>query len=51
MSRADGAYDLLDRRVMRVGLVRYGSIQTLTGGYLYDRRLLDHLVSRGIGPR
>ena len=25
----------------------YGSIETLTGGYLYDRRLLDHLVSRG----
>jgi hypothetical protein len=32
---------------MRVGLVIYGSIETLTGGYLYDRRLLDHLVSRG----
>ncbi|MCA1603130.1 MAG: glycosyltransferase family 4 protein [Acidobacteria bacterium] len=25
----------------------YGSIETLTGGYLYDRTLLDHLVSRG----
>jgi hypothetical protein len=23
------------------------SIETLTGGYLYDRRLLDHLVSHG----
>ena len=32
---------------MRVGLVIYGSIETLTGGYLYDRRLLDHVVSRG----
>jgi glycosyltransferase involved in cell wall biosynthesis len=32
---------------MRVGLVIYGSIETLTGGYLYDRRLVDHLVSRG----
>jgi hypothetical protein len=32
---------------MRVGLVVYGSIETLTGGYLYDRRLLDHFVSRG----
>jgi len=32
---------------MRVGLVIYGSIETLTGRYLYDRRLLDHLVSRG----
>ncbi|MGH8588124.1 MAG: glycosyltransferase family 4 protein, partial [Gammaproteobacteria bacterium] len=33
--------------MMRVGLVIYGGIETLTGGYLYDRRLLDHLVSRG----
>jgi len=32
---------------MRVGLVIYGSIEILTGGCLYDRRLLDHLVSRG----
>jgi glycosyltransferase involved in cell wall biosynthesis len=32
---------------MRVGLVIYGSIETLTGGYLYDRRLLGHLASRG----
>ncbi len=32
---------------MRVGLVIYGSLETQTGGYLYDRRLLDHLVSRG----
>ena len=33
--------------MMRVGLVIYGSIETQTGGYLYDRRLLDHLASRG----
>ena len=33
---------------MRVGLVIYGSIETLIGGYLYDRRLLDHLASRGV---
>ncbi|MCA1851563.1 MAG: hypothetical protein LC647_03970 [Beggiatoa sp.] len=33
--------------MMRVGLVIYGSIETLTGGYLYDRRLLDQLASRG----
>jgi glycosyltransferase involved in cell wall biosynthesis len=32
---------------MRVGLVIYGSLETLTGGYLYDRKLLDHLASRG----
>jgi glycosyltransferase involved in cell wall biosynthesis len=32
---------------MRVGLVIFGSLDTRTGGYLYDRRLLDHLRSRG----
>ncbi len=32
---------------MRVGLVIYGRIETETGGYLYDRSLLDHLISRG----
>jgi glycosyltransferase involved in cell wall biosynthesis len=32
---------------MRVGLVIFGSLETLTGGYLYDRRLLEHLGSRG----
>ncbi|MGH8906982.1 MAG: hypothetical protein ACRD0K_10800 [Egibacteraceae bacterium] len=32
---------------MRAGLVIYGSLETLTGGYLCDRRLLDHLASRG----
>jgi glycosyltransferase involved in cell wall biosynthesis len=33
--------------MMRVGLVIFGSLETLTGGYLYDRRLLDYLGSRG----
>jgi glycosyltransferase involved in cell wall biosynthesis len=32
---------------MRVGLVIFGSLETRTGGYLYNRRLLDHLRSRG----
>jgi glycosyltransferase involved in cell wall biosynthesis len=32
---------------MRVGLVIFGSLETLTGGYLYDRRLLDYLGSKG----
>lgn len=32
---------------MRVGLVIYGSLETISGGYLYDRRLVDHL--RGCG--
>lgn len=28
---------------MRVGLVIYGSLETLSGGFLYDRRLVEHL--------
>jgi glycosyltransferase involved in cell wall biosynthesis len=32
---------------MRVGLVIYGSLDTLTGGYLYDRKLAEHLSARG----
>lgn len=32
---------------MKVGLIIYGSLDTLTGGYLYDRRLVEHLRSRG----
>lgn len=33
--------------MMRVGLIIFGSLDTLTGGYLYDRRLLEHLRSHG----
>ena len=32
---------------MRVGLVIYGSLDTLSGGYLYDRKLVAHLRERG----
>lgn len=32
---------------MRVGLVIYGSLDTLSGGYLYDRKLVDHLREQG----
>ena len=32
---------------MRVGLVIYGSLDTLSGGYLYDRKLVDRLRSHG----
>ncbi|MBI5030825.1 MAG: glycosyltransferase family 4 protein [Chloroflexi bacterium] len=28
---------------MRVGLVIYGNLETLTGGYLYDRQLVEYL--------
>ena len=32
---------------MHVGLVIYGSLATLSGGYLYDRRLVEHLEQQG----
>ncbi len=32
---------------MRVGLVIYGSLDTLSGGYLYDRKLVDQLSILG----
>lgn len=32
---------------MRLGLVIYGSLETLSGGYFYDRRLVDYLRAQG----
>ncbi len=32
---------------MRVGLVIYGSLDTISGGYLYDRTLVRHLERQG----
>jgi glycosyltransferase involved in cell wall biosynthesis len=32
---------------MRLGLVIYGSLSTISGGYLYDRRLVKHLRESG----
>jgi glycosyltransferase involved in cell wall biosynthesis len=32
---------------MRVGLLIYGSLDTLSGGYLYDRKLVAYLQSQG----
>src|SRR5215203_3408456 len=32
---------------MRIGLIIYGSLDTLSGGYLYDRKLVDYLRSQG----
>ena len=32
---------------MRVGLVIYGSLETVSGGYIYDRMLVEHLRRQG----
>lgn len=32
---------------MKIGLIIYGSLDTLSGGYLYDRQLVKHLRSMG----
>jgi glycosyltransferase involved in cell wall biosynthesis len=32
---------------MRVGLLIYGSLDTISGGYLYDRKLVEHLCAQG----
>ena len=32
---------------MRIGLLIYGSLDTLSGGYLYDRKLVEHLRQAG----
>lgn len=32
---------------MKIGLVIYGSLDTLSGGYMYDRRLVDYLRTQG----
>lgn len=32
---------------MKIGLIIYGSLDTLSGGYLYDRKLVEYLRSKG----
>ena len=32
---------------MKIGLVIYGKLETLSGGYLYDQKLVDYLRSQG----
>jgi glycosyltransferase involved in cell wall biosynthesis len=32
---------------MRIGLIIYGSLNTMTGGYIYDRQLVEYLHSQG----
>ena len=33
--------------IVKVGLVMYGSLDTISGGYLYDRMLVSHLRGQG----
>lgn len=33
--------------MMRIGLVIYGSLDTVSGGYLYDRKLVEYLRTQG----
>jgi hypothetical protein len=42
-SLATGHWSLM----MRLGLVIYGSLNTFSGGYLYDRKLVEHLRRAG----
>jgi len=32
---------------MKIGLVIYGSLETVSGGYLYDRKLMEYLRTQG----
>jgi glycosyltransferase involved in cell wall biosynthesis len=32
---------------MKIGLVIYGSLDTVSGGYLYDRKLVEYLLAQG----
>src|SRR5512137_1397143 len=32
---------------MKIGLLIYGSLETLSGGYLYDRLLVEYLRAQG----
>ena len=36
-----------NHETMKLGIVIYGSLDTLSGGYLYDRKLVDYLLSQG----
>ncbi len=33
--------------LMRIGLIIYGSLDTISGGYLYDRKLVEYLRAQG----
>lgn len=42
-----GVYKSDRQIVMRLGLVIYGTLATISGGYLYDRKLVEHLRRAG----
>ena len=42
-----GLIQAFEGRLIRVGLVIYGSPDTVSGGYLYDRKLVEYLRSQG----
>jgi 6-pyruvoyl-tetrahydropterin synthase len=35
------------KQLMKIGFVIYGSLDTLSGGYMYDRRLVEYLRAQG----
>jgi glycosyltransferase involved in cell wall biosynthesis len=37
----------LKRNALNIGLIIYGSLNTISGGYLYDRKLVQHLQAHG----
>lgn len=39
---------LIENKLMRIGLIIYGSIDTITGGYIYDKKLIDYLRSKDV---
>ncbi len=39
--------DRFNVQTMKIGLIIYGPLDTLSGGYMYDRKLVEYLRSRG----
>ena len=42
-----GTLKRLHRSLMKIGFVIYGSLDTVSGGYLYDRKLVEYLRAQG----
>jgi glycosyltransferase involved in cell wall biosynthesis len=39
--------DVSNKRSLRIGLIIYGSLESCSGGYLYDRKVVEGLRARG----